>query len=204
MNIIHILPTLWQTEEINELAIALIEFQNQFDSVGIKKDKKNNHLGNGYVTLDNLINTTRPLLTACNLVISQDMSGGYLTTTLMHKSGQFKGSAMEFNPMAGNKGTNILQEIGGGITYAKRYTWAAILGISVDTDDDGNGMKGKEVAPKKEEPQPKPKKVLEDANIQALIDHTIKNKGTIVDIERNFAITSVQKSTIVKALKDVK
>ena len=176
MEIIFITPQLWQTSEISDLTKALISFQSKLTAASLKKDAKNKHTKNEYLSLDNIINTTKPLLCECNLVITQDMAGGYLTTTLMHESGQFKGSAMEFNPMAGNKGTNKLQEIGGGITYAKRYTWSAMLGISVDTDDDGNGMKGKDVtppkkqAPKEVKPQPKGSKSHNE------LDKVIKTK----------------------------
>ena len=141
------------------------------------------------MSLDHIINLTKPLLCECNLVITQDMAGGFLTTTLMHESGQFKGSAMEFNPMAGNKGTNKLQEIGGGITYAKRYTWSAMLGISVDTDDDANGMKGKDVAPKKD----KDKQQIKDAaHAQKLIDHAVKEDKTHLDIAEHFICSEDQ------------
>ena len=43
-----------------------------------------------------------------------------------------KGSKMHFLPMKVNSGTNALQAMGGGITYAKRYAIAALLGLSVD------------------------------------------------------------------------
>lgn len=189
MEILHITPQLWQTSEISELTKALVLFQKKLTEISIKKDSKNKHLKNEYLSLDHIINLTKPLLCECNLVITQDMAGGFLTTTLMHESGQFKGSAMEFNPMAGNKGTNKLQEIGGGITYAKRYTWSAMLGISADTDDDGNGMKGKDVAPKK--PTQK-QEIKGESHAQKLIDHAVKEGKTYLDIAEHFICSEDQ------------
>ena len=91
---------------------------------------------------------------------------------------------------------------GKATTYALKYALLYSFLTPVGKIDDSDTHHSEEIQVPKA--QPKPKKVLEDANVQALIDHTIKNKGTIVDIERNFAITPVQKATIVKSLKDVK
>jgi hypothetical protein len=202
MEILYITPELWQTSEISELAKALVLFQKKLTETSIKKDSKNPHLRNEYLSLDHTINLTKPLLCECNLVITQDMAGGFLTTTLMHESGQFKGSAMEFNPMAGNKGTNKLQEIGGGITYAKRYTWSAMLGISVDTDDDGNGMKGKDVAPpKKKTPkkptskaaQPKPK-VIKDSELDKVVKWAVEKSISLDVVKTYYSLTAKQEA----------
>ena len=91
---------------------------------------------------------------------------------------------------------------GKATTYALKYALLYSFLTPVGKIDDSDTHHSEEIQVPKD--QPTPNKVLEDANVQALIDHTIKIKGTIVDIERNFAITPVQKETIVKALKDVK
>ena len=93
---------------------------------------------NQYVSLDNLLHVIRPLLSDCGLVIIQQLAGEFLTTVVYHVSGQYIGSNMPFNPMNGIKGTNALQELGGGITYAKRYSISALLQISVDVDNDAD------------------------------------------------------------------
>jgi hypothetical protein len=128
-----------QSETITELVKALVKFQGLFQNASLKKDGKNAHLKNGYVTLDNLLTTIRPMLIECGLVICQDMTGDFLSTTIYHTSGEFRTSMMPFSPMSGNKGTNALQDMGGGITYAKRYSLSAILCINVDVDTDAVG-----------------------------------------------------------------
>lgn len=138
MEIVKISEQFQMTADISELSKALLKFQELFDKTSLKKDAKNGGLRNQYLSLDNLLNTVRPLLTKCGLILSQDLAGDYLATTLMHVSGQFKTTFMPFNPMDANRGVNTLQAIGGGITYAKRYAIGAVLCISVDTDDDGN------------------------------------------------------------------
>lgn len=156
---INLTPHLWQTENVDQLTDALVLFHSDFQDAKLAKDAKNNHLNNSYVTLDNLLNVVRPLLSKHGLVVSQDLAGDSLTTVIYHKSGQFKGSAMPFKPMSGNKGTNELQQLGGGITYAKRYALSAALAISVDTDDDGNSapITKQDLTPKKEAPKTTPK-----------------------------------------------
>lgn len=136
MTIVHLSDQLIQTASMAEFTKALIEFHKLFEDVSLVKDAKNNR--NQYVTLDNLLNTVRPLLNQVGIAVTQELAGDYLATTLMHESGEFKTSMMPFNPMDG-KGINSLQAIGGGITYAKRYALSAALVISVDTDDDGAG-----------------------------------------------------------------
>jgi hypothetical protein len=138
MNTTHLNADYFQSEQITELIPALLKFQIAFDKASLKKDAKNEHLRNQYVSLDNLLHVIRPLLSDCGLVVVQQLAGEYMTTVLYHSSGQYLGANMPFNPMNGNKGTNALQELGGGITYAKRYSLGALLQISVDVDTDAN------------------------------------------------------------------
>ena len=191
MSIINLTPETWQTEKINELVTALINFQLAFQKVSLKKDSKNPFLKNTYVSLDNLINTTRPLLAANGLVITQELAGKSLVTTLLHSSGQFKGSAYNFSPMDASKGTNSIQEQGGGITYAKRYTWSALLGVSVDTDTDGNqpNQPTKKQAPKKKPSYPV-KNYTKGAN------GIFSGKCTLADIKANFVVSNAAEKTI--------
>jgi hypothetical protein len=138
MNTTHLNSDYFQSEQITELIPALLKFQIAFEKASLKKDAKNEHLRNQYVSLDNLLHVIRPLLSDCGLVVVQQLAGEFMTTVLYHTSGQFLGANMPFNPMNGNKGTNALQELGGGITYAKRYSLGALLQISVDVDTDAN------------------------------------------------------------------
>ena len=191
MSIINLTPETWQTENINELVTALIKFQIAFQKASLKKDSKNPFLKNSYVSLDNLINTTRPLLAANGLVITQELAGKSLVTTLLHSSGQFKGSLYDFNPMDASKGTNSLQEQGGGITYAKRYTWAALLGVSVDTDTDGNqpNQPTKKQAPKKKPTYPV-------KNYTKGAQGIFSGKCTLADIKANYTLSNAAEKTL--------
>jgi hypothetical protein len=50
MEIIKLTPQLWQTLEISELSKALISFAQDFQKASLKKDAKNPHLRNKYVS----------------------------------------------------------------------------------------------------------------------------------------------------------
>jgi hypothetical protein len=193
---VNLTPNLWQTENITNLVSALVKFQDLFNQSSLKKDATNPHLKNGYVSLDNLLNTVRPLLIECGLVITQDLSGESLITCIYHTSGEFRGSAMPFYPMSENRGTNLLQNIGGGITYAKRYALSALLGISVDTDDDANSVKN----PPKSEPKAKDKKKVEDKNMPNLIQYAIDNHLTVDEILKSRDLTPSQIELLKNAL----
>lgn len=179
-----------QTESLSELILAMVNFNNEFQNTKLVKDGKNDHLKNKYLTLDNILNTVRPILTKHGLVIVQALAGDYLITSIYHVSGQYIQSEMPFHPMSGNKGTNALQELGGGITYAKRYAISAMLGISVDQDDDAQSSKIKS-----EQLKPK-KKVNTIEELQKLLEWLINNpekQATYLDL---FELTKEQKQFI--------
>lgn len=125
-----------KSEHINELATALSKAQAEMQPVA--KDAKNPMLKNRYATLDAIIEATRKPLTDNGLAITQLLDGEDLTTMLMHSSGQWIASTSAISKMAGNRGVNDAQVLGGSLTYMKRYALAAMLGISTDEDTDGN------------------------------------------------------------------
>jgi len=91
--------------------------------------------------------------------------------------------------MSGNRGTNSLQELGGGITYARRYAISALLGLSVDTDTDAAGS-----TIKKEELQTKKARtaVTTDDALQLLVGWINKNPSRLTDIENYYILTAEQ------------
>jgi len=197
MEVIHLTKELWQTTKINELAESLSKFSALLQQESIKKDAKSHR--NQYISLDNILHTVRPLLSEVGLSLTQDLAGGFLVTTLMHNSGQFKGSAMPFYPMEGGN-VNTLQAIGGGISYAKRYAISALLGISSDVDNDAEDMKNKKKKAVGVEAAPQLKKVTDD-KIQLVIDWAVKNKFSIKIVEQNYKLTPPQKAQVLKAIK---
>ncbi len=169
MELLKITEDLWQTAEIGEWAKAMSEFKKEVPS--IPKNGKGQF--GAYMLLDDLIESVTPLLAKHNLFFTQDIAGTEMVTSILHSSGQFRVSKSPLQSMIGNKGTNNLQQLGAAITYLKRYTLSAILGISADTDDDGASGKNtqqssKPKTEKKPGPAKKPAPLYTEAKHQAL------------------------------------
>ena len=137
---------------------AFVKAQSEFSP--IPKDGRNKHLGNSYATLDNIIAKVRPVLFANGLGFYQVTVNGEegsigVETVLVHESGEtLTIPAFFVKPVKADP-----QGAGSALTYAKRYSLSACLGISSDSDDDGHGAsvsvpveKPKKVEPKAEKP----------------------------------------------------
>lgn len=125
-----------QVSETGALATALVQAQAAMPRV--EPDATNPHFKTKFVSLDHLIAKTRPVLNQHGLSISQfpacsDLGAPVLRTVLSHASGEQMAADM---PLYLNK--QDMQALGAAITYARRYAWASVLGISADEDDDGN------------------------------------------------------------------
>lgn len=142
---------------MENLIKALVKAREGFES--IDKDKINPHFKNKYATLDSINKAVMSSLCKNELVITQTVeqseSGQSLKTTLWHSSGEKIESSMSLPNISD------MQKLGSAITYARRYSLSAILGVSADEDDDGNGVSGgtltkkestKKAAPKSSKP----------------------------------------------------
>lgn len=116
---------------------ALAKAQSEMPAV--EKDGRNPHFGNSFASLDNIIAKTRPVLNANGLAIVQfptvaDTGQPTLRTIIVHAG---SGERLEADmPLFVSK--QDMQGLGSAITYARRYAWAAALGIASDEDDDGH------------------------------------------------------------------
>lgn len=134
------------SEEINELVIAMNKFQKE-----VEPPKKNNEnpafKREGkklkYADLDAIIKAITPKLTENGLSQMQFTSSDLekksvsVTTLITHSSGQFIMSEPLILP-AENYGKFNAQTIGSSITYGRRYSLSAMLGIASEDDDDAN------------------------------------------------------------------
>ncbi len=121
-----------QSETIGKLATALGAFQKDMPTVS--QDATNPFFHSSYATLAGLVGAAGPLLPAHGLSVTQITEGaGAVTTMLMHISGEYISGTLELNPVK-----NDPQGRGSAITYARRYSYASILGLVTDKDDDGN------------------------------------------------------------------
>jgi hypothetical protein len=123
----------YQTPSILNLIIALVKFQKSLDKITVVKDQTGAR-GVKYASLDSIIKTTRPLLNKCGLIVTQGLAGDLVDTCIYHESGEQMGYLTAFEAMTGS-GRDSLQNIGGGFTYLKRYAYNALLGLSLDEND---------------------------------------------------------------------
>lgn len=127
-----------RSESISKLAISLVKFNSEVSS--ISKDAKNPFFKSEYVTLDNLIHSTRDILQKNGLVVmqsplSKDDGSIGIQTLLIHESGEFIESEPIFMKPAK---ANDPQQAGSIISYMRRYSYQAILNLNTGEDDDAN------------------------------------------------------------------
>jgi hypothetical protein len=138
---------------IQALARASINF------TGIKKDGQ--ALAGGtrpysYMTLDEILAIVRPALAAENLFLWHDpkLDNQILEVNCHVSDGEFTLSNTVALPVQFPEKANRAQVMGSLLTYGKRYSVCALLGISADIDDDAQATTSNDTAP---EAQPKPR-----------------------------------------------
>ena len=130
------------SESTNELFAAFSEFQGELDNAS---KAKQGH-GYQYADLAECINTAKPFLAKYGLGVTQMLGNSSdnkqtLITMLTHKSGQYISSefVMVEAVLAGGSGKNPAQTLGSAITYQRRYSYAAIIGLAQE-DNDAAGL----------------------------------------------------------------
>ena len=131
-----------QSEIINELASALSKAQGEMQAA--IKDKVNPFYKSSYADLGSVWDAARPVLSKYGLCVMQttelapDRDQIIMVTTLAHTSGQWMKSYL---PLRTTK--NDSQGIGAALTYLRRYSLSAIVGVVCDDDDDGETAVGR-------------------------------------------------------------
>ena len=122
--------------KIGELAKALSAAQGQLSTA--KKKSTNPHFRSKFADLSEVWEACRAALSKNKIAVIQcpqfTDKCDYLETTLVHESGEYMVSRMVLKNAKGD-----MQGLGSSISYAKRYSLAAMVGVtSEDEDDDGN------------------------------------------------------------------
>lgn len=128
-----------KSEKLDQLAIALSKAQGEMPTVPM--NAVNPFLRNRYADLAEMIKVATPVLAKNGLAISQQAisNDGHVgvTTTLIHTSGQWIEDTISL-PLGEEKGKSLAQVAGSIITYLRRYSYGAIVGLATDEDTDGN------------------------------------------------------------------
>lgn len=161
-----------KSETITKLAPALAKAQAEMPVV--KMNATNPFLKNKYADLGAVIEASRPILAKNGLAIVQTpVSDGEkigVTTMLTHESGEWLEDTI-YITAANSKGLSDAQNAGVVISYLRRYSWSAFLGLYADEDNDGHQSKpqAKPAQPTGEVPQSKakPNEVITDSEWEA-------------------------------------
>ena len=120
-----------RSESIAELAKALSKAQGQMSHA--KKDQNNPFFKSKYADLASVVEAAKGPLAANGLSYVQMPRTEGLTlcveTLLMHDSGEWISSELSMVPVKGDP-----QGVGSCITYARRYSLQAMLGIPAEDD----------------------------------------------------------------------
>lgn len=143
------MTTQW-SEDIDELATALAKAQGEIKAAA--KSKANPFFKSMYADLSAIMEVCRTPLSANNLAIIQvtcfDPENIWLETTLIHKSGQWVRSRYPLRPTKDDP-----QGLGSALTYARRYSLAAMVGVVADDEDDDGSGASREIGENAEQDQ---------------------------------------------------
>lgn len=135
------------TNDYGALAAALAKAQSSFPAIPRDKEvtvqtKTGGSYKFKYAPLDSILTAVRAPLADNGLAIVQLLDDGELVTMLLHSDG----ARLSGRVALPNVGENV-QALGSAITYLRRYSLQAMLGIAAEEDDDvnraaGNTIKG--------------------------------------------------------------
>jgi len=192
--------------ELDKLAPALVKFQsivpvipkNQIAKIPMKNGGSYSYK---YADLADIWDAIRKPLADNGLAVTQflvsDESGDYIKTKIWHESGQNDSEKFKL-PTAGK----TPQEVGSVVTYYKRYTLGAALGISTEEDDDGaSGNKApKEVITKRSDTTNTAEAFGEDDRLKKAkedLNKELEDMGLTLPLQKKaFIVQAIGKSTI--------
>lgn len=133
-----------QSETIGKLAEALAKAQGELKSA--VKDAHNPFFKSKYADLASVIDACREAMAKNNLSITQFPTiindNMVLETTLMHSSGEWQKGYYPIKPVKQDP-----QSVGSAISYARRYSLAAVMNIAQEDDDGAKASTGKREKP---------------------------------------------------------
>jgi hypothetical protein len=133
-----------RSEQIDQIAAALAAAQEEIEAA--PRDGRGNY--GHYATLASVREACRGPLARNGIAVVQapvQSQPGWVgvVTTLLHQSGQWLSCELHL-PIGEKAGP---QQAGSAITYARRYSLAAMVGVAPDDDDGQEAQKAQEAAP---------------------------------------------------------
>lgn len=185
---------------MKELYTALATFQQKVPPIY----KGTEGYGYAYADWGQILEVINPILAKTGLGFTQLLSGTNLITRLFHsESDTFIESIVEIPQNVSLAKMNTFQVMGSAITYYKRYSLSAVLGIVTDKDADAAGEQIK--APKvtrdrtqeaSELPTPMGEEAILTKAKKTINEMLIEQEYTTVDAKRAFIKKVLEKDTI--------
>ncbi len=185
------------SETIDLLATALCEAQGEFEDA--KKEANNPHFHRTYADFASVKDACQPALTKYGLAVVQFPGGDgqkiWVTTRVLHKSGQWMQGTLVLTPVKGDP-----QAAGSAITYARRYSLMAVLGIA-PVDDDANQASGRSDVPSFSAPPTPPPRLERVVTVTAT--SLISEIAQLMEIH-SISTEEVQKLTGINSLREAR
>jgi hypothetical protein len=126
------------SETASRVSAALVAAQAEIKNPAF--DSTNPHFGSQFVSLAGVLDAVRPVLNKHKVAILQPTSTAgtmlQVQTVFLHESGE----QISFPPIAMPITDKMTaQQLGSTVTYLRRYSLTAALGVAGQEDDDGNG-----------------------------------------------------------------
>lgn len=131
-----------ESQSLDKLYAALSKAQ--LEMLPAKTGSSNPFFKSKYADLASIVKASRKALGTNGLAVIQRIirsgsAGMTLMTRLCHASGQWIESTMTVNPPKQD-----IQSLGSYLTYLRRYTYSAIVGVvASEEDDDGEAATGR-------------------------------------------------------------
>jgi len=131
-----------ESQSLDKLYAALSKAQ--LEMLPAKTGSSNPFFKSKYADLASIVKASRKALGINGLAVIQRIirngsAGMTLMTRLCHASGQWIESSMTVNPPKQD-----IQSLGSYLTYLRRYTYSAIVGVvASEEDDDGEAATGR-------------------------------------------------------------
>jgi len=127
-----------ESQSISDIYPALISFHTEIEP--ISKDGKNPDLNYRFLSLDQLITVTKPVLAKNGLAIIQFIHNEGVTTRLIHSSGQWIETTSQIK-IEQMKGLSFAQSVGVSLTYCRRYAISSLLNLASEEHTDAVPLK---------------------------------------------------------------
>jgi len=129
------------SQTLKEFGAAFAKAQGEMGNA--PKNHINPFFKSKYADLCDILDTAKPVLMKHGFSLIQGVSSEgktvIINTMLLHSSGEFIKDSLKLTSK-----DETPQSIGSTISYGRRYSAQALLGMGTDEDDDGNGASGKE------------------------------------------------------------